>query len=650
MLAGIGLAQLVLLPECFARARARAARPAVAGIREISRLDWPPAIVPDHTSIIDKGYSCLTDQFGRIALVDLKKADSPKLVGELYLKAKRMVDCTATRQRAYALTVQESASGDNQYELTTISLAPASEPSILSHIALEQFSEASSIAASADMVCVGGTATGGGPEVAIFSARGKSVEPSFITSFSLDAPVVRMDLQNRQLVVLEGGGDTQVAYVNLFYPQSPQIRKTTKLSGSFHVMTRSKDLLLVAGQPSYGGPLEAKTIILEPAPHAMQSVTLNGLSAVSSAASQKDSFYVLGESGNERRVIEFSIGKDLQIAQEQSVSLAGGGSSSGVASALAVQGRTMNIASGWQGVDVLALEKKTWKHTLTYAIPRFPASAVATWDDRVLLAGADLKLYDIARVDRPVLLQTIDTGGTIKSVAGAGVYVLCLSKSTLSLRRMDSLSEQISAIDITGQDMYFGRKDQTAYVLWSQEKKTTLTQVKAYSNKLVADKVFQLPAGFRRITGHNDRLLVCGLKDLALYQAGPTLDLIGRQVLEGFAIRDAAMSDELILVTAVDHLSRGFLFVLAPTAKELNRIGTTTLPQDGVAIACTSNQAVTIGRTPEGKDMVSFLDVKVPAMPQVVASFPSVEASSAVTIKESMAIVVGRGLEILSLG
>ncbi len=646
LLGGLGLAQSFRLPPALARGKSKNVK---VGIHSVARQDWPPAIVPDHAAFIDKGYSCFTDQFGRLAIVDFKKVTTPKVVGELGLQTKKLVDFVAVRQRAYALTTQDSASGDTQFVLATISLAPASEPTILSKVILNQFSDATCLTASADFICIGGATAHGANQVVIFAARGKSPEPGFIASFNVDNPITDLDLQERNLVVLESGTNSQVDYVNLFYPQKPQLRKCMKLEGDYRVMARSKDLLVLAGQSS-SGQLEAKTVTLEPAPHVMQSETLHELTNVFCATAQRDRFYFLGEHKGERRLIEFLMGKDLRLTAEKTTDLTGGKVGAGSAFAMAISNRSINIAAGWQGVEVLTHEKQDWRHTFTYSIPRFPASGVATWDNFVLLAGADLKLYDISTPEKPVLVQTTETGGTIKAIATAGVFLISLSKNTLALRRLDSLTNQIASTEVTGQDMSFDKKQQKAYVLHAQEKKTTITPVKTYSNKLVAETPLELAAGYRRILADNGSLLLCSMKEVAIYQNGKSFELVGKQSLEGYAIRDVAMTGTHIVVTAVDPSSKGFLFVLSRDGKDLSQLGAIALPDDGIAVAASGDQAVVVGRSAEGKDIASIIDLSTPAIPRIAATFPSVEASSAVTIKDRLAIVVGRGLEILSLG
>lgn len=73
------------------------------------------------------------------------------------------------------------------------------------------------------------------------------------------------------------------------------------------------------------------------------------------------------------------------------------------------------------------------------------------------------------------------------------------------------------------------------------------------------------------------------------------------------------------------------------------------ISQDGMTLAVADNRAIIVGRAPDGKDMVSEVDLTTPAMPKLTASISVVEAASAVSIQDHIAIVVGRGIEILNL-
>ncbi len=648
LLGGIGLGQLLICPPALARGRAKQAR---TGLRSIARQDWPPAIVPDHVVFIDRANSCLSDQFGRVAIIDLKRARNPAVIGELTVDSKKIIDFSAARHRGYLLALQESSTGDSQYALVTVSLAPMSEPSVLNRVVLDRFSEATAVAASADLVCVGGVTARGDNQIAVYSVRGRSGEPALLSTFKVPLTIAALDLLDRNLAVLEAGNNSQVDYVSLLNGDAPQLRKSMKLDGDFRVWARSKNTMMVAGQSSTSGVVEVKTISLEPAPHVMQSETLHELTTVYCATAQKDRFYLLGESGSSRALVELAMGRDLRLSPGQTLELPGARAASEAPAAIAVRDGLINIASGWQGVDVLTRQKSAWRLSFTYTIPRLPASAVAAWEKFVVLAGSDLKLYDITSPERPVLVETADAGSTLKSIATAGPYILCLGRNKLLLRRVDKLSETIDSLDLIGQDMTFDLSQRKAYVLSARENKTLVTPVAAYSNRLIAGSVLTLPAGYRRLLAGDGHLLLIGLDKLAVYDPASSVQPLGQLSFDSLAVRDVSFSDRYLVATAVDRSSNGHLLVLSRQDRELSRVGAVDLPCDGVALAVSGNRAAVVGRRRDGQDLVSIIDLSVPAMPKVIASLPSVEASSAVTInKDRLAIVVGRGLEIVSLG
>src|ERR1700727_2982711 len=61
----------------------------------LAREDWPPAIAPAQIGVTDHGICCFTDEFGRLALIDFRKADATKpahVLGELGGFAKKVIE------------------------------------------------------------------------------------------------------------------------------------------------------------------------------------------------------------------------------------------------------------------------------------------------------------------------------------------------------------------------------------------------------------------------------------------------------------------------------------------------------------------------------------------------------------------------------
>ena len=124
--------QLSLIPA-FAKKTPRS-QPTLLGPHSLSREDWAPAIVPDHVGIADKGYLCFTDEFGRLAVVDMRKpvtAKTPvKVVAELNGLGNKVVDFAVTPFAAYGLTYREGDQSEPVVDLVTVSLTPIEAPSI----------------------------------------------------------------------------------------------------------------------------------------------------------------------------------------------------------------------------------------------------------------------------------------------------------------------------------------------------------------------------------------------------------------------------------------------------------------------------------------------------------------------------------------
>lgn len=652
LLSTIGLS---FVPELAlpALAKSRKAAPVKAGPHPLAVQAWPPAIVPDHVGITANNYTCLTDEFGHLAIVDLRKASDAKVVGELTGLGKKIVDSAILTHRAYIISLVETSVGETQYMLTAVSLAPFDEPSVLAKIPLEQFSEPTCIAAYQDTVAVGGIGKNGENLINFFttsSKRSRIIQPQFLSAITVDSTIVRMDMAAKSLVVLESGKTSQLDYINLFYPTSPQLRKKVMLNGDYTALARIKDLVVIGGKAPDGPDCQATLVSLEPQPHAVQTARLVGLTDVYDVVLQKNYSALLGQRGTELVFVPLTISKTMELDCSSPLVVPAATKSAGTRPRFAAKERFACIAPGAGGAEVVSFENKIgWRHVFSYNIPHLPASQVVCWNDLVVLAAADLKLYDITKPEKPALLKTAPLTGSIRSMVGAGSFVLCLSKDNLSLRKIENISEVITQISISGQQVAFDAQKQKAYVISREAKKVTVTPIKVYSNKLELETPFEVGQGYRHAQASGGYLCVAGLNDIALYGMGDTQEIVGSRHFDNLAIRDVAIADEYIIATAIDKNQKGFLLVLSKDGPELKLLGSTNLPTDGVALAVAGQTAVVVGSGSEGKDLASIFHFSQPSMPNEIASFPVIDAASAVAIKDNLAIIVGRGLEILSL-
>lgn len=643
----------------FAR-RGRPAKGEVKGPQSLARQEWPPAIVPDFAGMIG-GYVCFADEFGRLALVDMRRPGNPKnpvrVVGELGGIGRKVVGFTVYGNRAYAIASRQRDPADPQFALFSISLSPATAPSIVSTLPLDKYTDLTAVAASNECICVAGTSLSGENLISVYQpqTKGRQADPTLLSSFSVMMPVASMDIQDRNLCALEVNSNlnqSQLDLVSLASPRSPQTRATIKLDGDYRQMARYRGNVIVAGRPKGGhstGLSEAKSIVLEPSPHAVSHITLEPITQVLAASAQKDRFVILGESKNGRVMVPVVMDRAASMTRETPVVLPKPKGSYGTKASILLKDKNVYIASGWAGVQILNSTRDGWTPTYTYSIPRLPASGLALWGNQVVLGSSDLKLYDISNPHKPSLVSTQELASAVKSITGAGSYVLCLGKDELTLRKMDELSQIGASLKLQGSKLTFDPVNQKAFVLNEQDKKTVLHRIKVYSNSLSIERSIDLPKGVTRAFAQGGYLLASSLNDVFLYGMTENAELIGTRHFENLAVRDLSLSDEHVLATFVDQQSKGFFLVLSKDRKDIHVIGSVDLPHDGVALATQGTTALTVGRDREGKDLVAIVDFKMPSAPRVVSTIAVVESASAVTIKDRLGIVVGRGIEILSM-
>ncbi|MBU6451660.1 MAG: hypothetical protein KGS72_07790 [Cyanobacteria bacterium REEB67] len=709
--------------------------PLLVGPHSLSREDWAPAIMPDHVGIIGKGYLCFTDDFGRLAVVDLHhtagEKSSLKIIGELNGIATKVIDFSFGLQTAYGLVYKENENQEPVVHLVTISLTSPATPTIVNQTVINRFTEGTAICAGNDMICISGISSSGEHIASIYSApkRSSGSEPTYLASLTVQNPVRRVDLQERQLVILSSsnGGNSQVDLVDLSNPTSPTIRNSVTINGDCRVMARYKDTLIVAGSDSTGGhSCQVRAIALKNSGQGAGALSLGSLTSVfSAAASPKgDQFMLLGEANGERTVVLLGCDRSRTLIKQQELKLPsskGEGASKGT---VVMKEGTAYVAAGWSGVTMLSRGKEGLALGQTYSIPRLSAAGVASWGDLVVLAGAQLQLYSIAKPERPSLINWADPDAAIKSIVGAGSFVLCLSREELALRKMDKLRETAATLKIQASHVCFDNSTKTAFALKSQEKTTRVTRIKVYSNSMSADAPFEVPGIFNHCQAYNGMLLLSGLNDVALYRTGPsaaanptistagsaasasmtagstgvpntaalpssnksdarpataggakaadngksngskaasaneavkkivlspTPELIGSHHFDNLAVRDVAIGDDVIIATTVDQNSQGFFVVMSREDKDLRVLGSINLPSDGVALAVSGSKAVAVGRNLEGKDVASICSFANKINPQVLTTLAVIEGVSSVTIKDQMAVLAGRGLEILTL-
>ncbi len=679
----------------------------VSGPRVLSREDWPPPIAPSQVGVTDKGLCCFTDEFGRLALMDFrgkKGARNSQLIGKVSGIGKRVIDFRVAGSKGYALVSSESDSGESQFLLVGINLY--STPLIVSRTVLDKFNDVTTVAASPTLVCVGGVGTNGESTVAIYSEvkSGRASEPAYLSNFTTDAPVIKMDVQSKFLVVLAGSTSSVLQVINLNDPRAPELRKSLPLKGDFANMAVTGDTALVAGsfevengKKSSGDMMIAvKSIALSPIPHVVSQMPLDPLISVADVASTKGRFLVLGDTEKDMTIVSMAVDKMGVLYRERDNDPPRLGARLGQSCRLALRDKTAFVATGWSGLKVISLTPTGWSTSYEYTVPRYAASSIASWKNSVVLAGSDLRLYDISQPNSPTLVSVTNLPSYSKNIVGAGSFLVCLLKDSLTLRKMSNMKDVAATLAITGNELCFDPVQQKVYVLQTsgngtgdepeqqaepinekpaaknsheseqmrqvkleRQKKlakqmkgvreTKIVKIQAYSNSLVSETTYKLDGVFTQASAYDGVLLMSNLNNISLFDV--TKDepkLLGSHHFENLALRNGVVTKDHVLLTAVDQASKGFFLVLARDGTDMKVLGSTDIPNDARALAASKGRAVIVGQK-DGKDSAVVVDYKNDSTLQVVASMPGIEEAAAVTISEESAIMGGRGLEIVSL-
>lgn len=620
------------------------------GPRTLARQSWPPSISPDYIGVGEKGYAVLGDSSGRLVIVDLKQEDAPRVISELDGIGKRVAAMAMNMQRAYAVAWQEKG-GEGAWALLVISLMPATDPGVLAQMPLSNFSDPSTLALSADVLTIGGTALNGENQVIVFGgSRGRKAEPTQLSAMSFDRPVTQVELQDRYLIVVQAENhETQIEVINLSNPRAPARGQSVRLKGDFEVVAKTKDFFLVGGQ-NLEKDFEIHAVAFKPAPRVVRGLRLPGVSRILDGTAQKNQLLLLVNHKGRQAVLPVSYNKALQLVASNVVLLPTGKRGAASKARIVATLKEAYVASDWGGVQVLTADGTGWQYMYSHTIPRLPAAAVTMSAGRVVLGGADLKIYSLDRPEHPALLETTDVGSPIKSMFVLGRQLLVQSREGLTLRSFEKPSEVHASLKISGAYLAYDPTERLAYMLTAKtEKTTTLSKIGIEVDDLKTEKSLEIPNPFRRAAALGGKLLLAAVNDLTLFKIADTAEQLGTRNFTNLAIRDLVLTEDRALLTAIDQNSRGFLLILDAEKPDFPTLGSVQLPHDGTALAVSGGKVVSVGRKASGQDLATVIDINNPAQPKIVTSMSVIEAASAVSIRDNLAVVVGRGLEIITL-
>ncbi len=620
----------------------------ISGPHSISRQEWPPSIVPDYIGVGEKGYAVIGDSGGRLVIVDLKQSDAPNVISELSSIGKRVPAMAITMQRAYALAWSDKG-GEGVWSLVVVSLIPSSDPAIIAQMPLHGFSEPTSLALSGDIVAVAGTGANGENQVIVYGAsRSRKAEPTLLATAQFDRPITQLEMLDRNLIVVQADSkETQIDIVPALNPRAKG--KPVKLKGTYQVCAKTRDFFLVGGQ-NLEKDYEIHAVGFKPALHVVRGLRLPGVTDILDGAAQKGQLLLLVNHKGRQAVLPVTYSKALQLVASNVVLLPSGKRGPASKARIVATVKEAYVASDWGGVQVLTNQTGTWEYMYSHTIPRLPAASVVLGQNRALLGGADLKVYDLQQLERPTLVESTDVGSPVRSMVAVGDKVVILSGEGLTMRSLTKPDEVASELKIAGSYLAYDAEEKRGYLLSSKNDKATVSSIDLSSDDLSAGKAMPLPSVFRRASCLGGQLLVSSVNDLTLLKvADDNVEQVATRNFTNLAIRDLVLTEKYAMITAIDQNSRGFLLLLDVEKPDLPTVGSIELPQDGTALAVAGNKVVTVGNTGEGKDQATLVDISSGGTPKVIASLNVVNGASAVSIKENLAVIVGRGIEIITL-
>lgn len=636
ILAGLGLS---LLPNLYFTNRPAHARKRF--VRQLAQVNWPSLIAADRILVLKKNVIALLDRFGNLSIVSAGKNRPLKLISKLDKFSGEIIDLAVSGNLLFVVSKQ--LSDTSRTELVVTDLRSYKSPRTIARGPLPESFSPGLVAAKGGLITVSGTVDT--PLVLLYSLGGRKGALNPESQLEFKNPVQEIVLCSDLLVAIHQSREDnfEISLYGIRDPSSPLELKTLKLSGNpEHAAACDKSMFVVCRNSEAKGP-ELKSITLNGAPHVVDHANIR-LPAVSQIIAEDDQVVLVGNETGRPVVETHFFDNTLSFGASNSYRLEDTGT---IASARAFK-NLLYLASSRGVIYCLKRNGRTWEEVSKDTCRRLPASSVTCWQKSVILAGRNLKIYDISKPKRPVLRETVSLNGSVKAVFSIGSHLLAMTRDQIGLRKMPNLSGPIADLKISGSALACDRHNQKAYVLESSGRESFVTPVKLYSDKLVAESRFQVGESYQKIQAFNGTILLAGLRELALYTMSDSPKKTASTSLDELAIRDIYLTEGYLYLTAVDHASQGYLLI-ASTA-DLAKVGQTALPHTGSQLAVEGNTVVAVGETGDGKALVTFVNVRSKASPRIISSEAAVSDVAAVCISGELAIAAGSGLQILKFG
>lgn len=647
---------LLISPDIAQAKRKKKKESSSSFAQVIANKPWPPAIVPDFIEALKRDKLLIANKYGRVSIVDFKNAghkdNVPSVIAEIATVGKKLASISTYKTDSFALINRKVNSESTIVELVKISTRKQNEPSIVSTQTVGQLKEGRLVLASSNLILIAGLSTSNENIILVIDSKKSKSDNSdlnVLSSITTKLPVTQMDCDGKKLIALgTDGNQSLISFISLTSKSAPQLEKNLDLKGNYYLLSRKKNVLVVAGNDKNGQP-EARSVSLRPAPDIVAGTTLNQLEKITAIILLGKEVLVAGTSKEGARLLTLSVDQHGNLLTATEIKREKENKKNSSFNSLVFDGKSLYLSRGWSGIETIKQNKNLWSTSYKYSIPRMGASNMASWGNSAVLVAGDLVKYDLTDPESPRIDARASLNTPIKSMVGAGSYILCLTKDSLLLRKMEKIDENVATQKVEGKGVSFDKEQHRAYVIQPFGKLTRIHPYKVYSDSLDPKPGIDIPGNFTSLKAKDGVLLLSDLNDISLYSVGTEIKKLGHRHFDNYAIRDAWLLDEYIIATAIDQSSKGFLLVLSRKDDGLNILGNTPLPHNGTALSAMGNYVATIGRNDKDRDILTLVDIKNPTQPLEKESLKVIEAASSITMKSKVAIVAGRGIEIFSI-
>ncbi len=359
---------------------------------------WSPAIACDFIGVLTGDICCIVDEFGRLVTANILPSVLHShifpVLGRLDDLGSKVYDIQFMPLMALAVVGMQSG----QLALTAINLTRAKLPSVISRINLPDIGEFHALAARQSLVCVAGTARAGGNSVSFHKLKkGRKWQLEKLSSLALTTSVEYMLLGEKELLIVHDDEDNHVSVVDLSKLDHPRILRTVKLGTEDNQITCNDNIFALASMQE--SSCVVKTGDIKNFPQANSKAKIDALQSVEAIAMNDDSLMVFGNSGEESAVVPFLIEENEKLHQGRAINLHRRTNDQDMTGKLVLGKSNAFIGFGWDGVQVLSLDKNNvWAATSSYSVPKLPVASQVAWSDYLIIAGADLRLYNLKRL------------------------------------------------------------------------------------------------------------------------------------------------------------------------------------------------------------------------------------------------------------